>query len=177
MIRGKLTSMGSSVMEMLARGDHSRLGNAGRHLLHQRRSSRRGQPRRARARSLATPRRACATFPTRSDLLDLYSSSLCRTTDGPLNVADRYRRVMAVRVSVNRSAGRCRVEIARPPLRLTRIDQRGRLARLELDVAREADELIRAGPADQGRVTLRPAVLTGFATAADQASYAGPGRC
>lgn len=66
---------------------------------------------------------------------------------------------MAVGVPINRSAGGRRVELTGTLFRLTGVDERGRLARFEPDVAGEADELIRASPADQGCVTLRPAVL------------------
>ena len=94
----------------------------------------------------------------------------------PLELADRHRLDVTMHEPVNRSARGRRVETACTPLGFAGKDQGGRLARLEPDEAGPADELIRAGPADQGRVA-EPAVLSGLCARRRRAGCAGPGRC
>ena len=74
---------------------------------------------------------------------------------------------MTVDEPVEGSTRRQRIEQGRAAAGLAGEDQVGRLGRLELDLAGQADELIRAGTADQGRVP-EPSVFAGRPAAAGQ---------
>ena len=74
---------------------------------------------------------------------------------------------MTVDEPVERSARRQRIELGRPAARFAGEDEVGRLGRLELHLAGQADELVRARTADQRRVP-EPSVFAGWPAAAGQ---------